>query len=147
MTKKEDSAFDLDGLRIDPRDQKLVQKGDSRLAKGAKRGPRASLFPEAGKDRKRSFIKVPCEWEFRLSAATRAATYKVAMRLLWLHFRNGGSPTVLGNLVLRQAGISSKRKRYALSELERLGLVHVKRQARKSPIVTLVMDFDPPGSA
>jgi hypothetical protein len=70
----------------------------------------------------------------------------VAIRLLWLHFRDGGGPTVLGNLALRRAGISPKRKRFALSELERLGLVRVKRQARKSPIVTLIMDFDPPGS-
>jgi hypothetical protein len=123
MTKNDD-PFDLKGLRIDPSDAALVPS--------AERAAR----------RKRQFIKVPQVWFHRLEATNSAATLKVALRLLQLHFRDHGRPAQLGNLALRLAGVSRMQKRRALVELEGLGLVHVKRRPRRAPIVTAILEPD-----
>lgn len=90
--------------------------------------------------RKRQFIKVPLVWADRLGQARSAATFKVAHRLLLLHFRDRGRPVRLGSLALGPAGVSRPQKRRALIQLEKLGLVHVERQPRRSPIVTVILD-------
>ena len=120
MTKKGD-PFDLEGLRIDPSDAVLVPSADR---------PR----------RKQQFIRVPLVWFDRLEVTNSAATLKVALRLLQLHFRDRGRPVQLGNLALRLACVSRKQKHRALVELAGLGLVHVERRPRRSPIVTVILE-------
>jgi hypothetical protein len=129
---KNDDPFDPGGLRIDPRDETLAQKGDERLKQRAAAAERAAR-------RERQFIKVPLVWFDRLEATNSAATLKVALRLLQLHFRDRGRPARLGNLALGLAGVSRKQKCRALVELEGLGLVHVERSPRRSPIVTVIL--------
>jgi hypothetical protein len=121
MTKNDD-PFDLDGLRVNP--------GDATLMPSAERAAR----------RKRQFIKVPLVWADRLGAVRRVATFKVALRLLRLHFRDHGQPVRLGNLALVLDNVSRRQKGLALAELERLGLVHVERRPRASPVVTAIVD-------
>ena len=79
-------------------------------------------------------------WFDRFDAISSGATLKVALRLLQLHFREHGRPVALGNLALRLSGVSRAKKRRALVELEGLGLVHVERRPRKSPIVTVILE-------
>jgi hypothetical protein len=121
VTKKGD-PFDLEDLRIDPSD--------------------AVLVPSAGRAarRKLQFIKMPLVWFDRLGSARNTATFKVALRLLQLHFRDRGRPVQLGNLALGLIEVSRKQKHRALMELERLGLVRIERRPRKSPIVTTILD-------
>jgi hypothetical protein len=121
VTKKGD-PFDLEGLRIDPSDVVLVPS--------AERAAR----------RKQQFIKVPLAWFDRFGVINSAATLKVALHLLQLHFRDRGRPARLGNLALRLSGVSRAKKRRALVELERLGLISVERRPRKSPIVTVILE-------
>jgi hypothetical protein len=120
VTKNND-PFDLDGLRIDPDDAVLVPS--------AERAAR----------RKRQFIKVPQVWFDRFEGLN-GATQRVALRLLQLHFRDHGRPVRLGNLVLGLAGVSRMQKHRALVELEGLGLVHVERKPRKSPVATVILE-------
>jgi hypothetical protein len=89
-----DDPLDLKALRIDPRDPGLVQKGDARLVPSVARVARA----------RRQFIKVPQLWLDRFKGINNAATLKVAVRLLQLHFRDHGRPAQLGNLALKTAG-------------------------------------------
>ena len=90
--------------------------------------------------RRQQFVKVPMAWVERLGAARRVATPKVALRLLWMHFRDRGRPVRLSNLALARDGVPRKQKPRALAELERLGLVGVERRRRKAPIVTIILN-------
>jgi len=114
--------FDIDGLRIDPADP-------------------AYVVGKATKSRKtkwqREFVRVPWAWMNRLKLVNRGSTYRVALLLLYEHWRNGGKPIRLSNAALIGEGVTRHSKRRALKELEQLGLVKVKQCARKSPVVTL----------
>ena len=123
MTFNED-PFDLAAFRIDPNDAKLVTVAHTQRAKR----------------RKRQFIKVPMDWHIRLLRARNIAASKVGLHLLWLHFRDNGRPTRLGNLALALEGVTQKQKLRALDELERLGLISIERRRRRSPIVTVILE-------
>jgi hypothetical protein len=89
--------------------------------------------------REHQFIKVPVDWADKLGAAKNAATAKVALRILRLHFFSRGRPVELGNQALQKTGVSRMQKHRALAELEHLGLVRVRRRPLKSPIVTAIL--------
>jgi hypothetical protein len=116
-----DDPFDIDGLRIDPTDPAYVGK----VTKSNKTKWR------------RKFVHVPWAWMDRLKVVNRGSTYRVALLLLYGHWRNGGRPVRLSNAALIGEGVNRMSKSRALQELEQLGLIKVKRGARKSPIVTL----------
>jgi len=103
-------------------------------------GVRVDIGTVGRRARRRSgqFVAVPMLWVERLAAARSAATLKLAMRLLWMHFRDRARPVRLANAVLAATGVSRGQKWRALTELERLGLVRVERRRRRSPIVTLI---------
>jgi hypothetical protein len=90
--------------------------------------------------RQKHFIRLPLAWADRLDAARSTATFKVAHRILRLHFLGRGRPVQLGSSMLMQNGISRAQKQRALLELEQLGLVQVRRRLRKSPIVTVLLN-------
>jgi hypothetical protein len=73
----------------------------------------------------------------RLQAAKRISTYRLALVLLYEHWRNGGRALVLSNVMLRDEGIAIRSKTNALAELEALGLVKVERRFGRSPRVVL----------
>jgi hypothetical protein len=92
----------------------------------------------AKRRRRQKFIMVPWPWFERLKPSRRGSTYRVAMFLLHLHWRNGGQPIKLSNVVLEEVGIGRRSKWNAIRELEQLGLIQVERQHRRSPVITLV---------
>jgi hypothetical protein len=87
---------------------------------------------------RRQFIMVPWQWQERLEPARRAVTYRLALWLLYEHWRRGGGPVVLSNEGLKRAKLLSRQSKWnALAELVRLGLVEVETHSGRSPRVTL----------
>ena len=123
-----DDVFDdIANLRIDP-----ATAATARGAKGKAKPAKAKW--------QRHFIRVPCAWADRLESSTRISTYRIALRLIYATWRNGGRSIRLGNAALGRGGITPRAKRLALGELERMGLIRVQRQPRKSPLITVVTD-------
>jgi hypothetical protein len=94
----------------------------------------------AKRRRRQKFIMVPWSWFERLKPSRRGSTYRLAMLLQHLHWRNGRQPIKLSNVALAEVGIDRRSKWNAIRELEQLGLIRVERQRRKSPVITLVTD-------
>jgi hypothetical protein len=84
------------------------------------------------------FIIVPMAWKNRLAAAVHVSTFKLALHLLYQHWKNDGAAIKLSNVALANDGISRWQKWRALEELEKLGLVAIERQCRRSPMVQIV---------
>jgi DNA-binding MarR family transcriptional regulator len=99
--------------------------------------PRVQRKPANAKKWHRRFVHVPWEWTVRLRAAKRVSTYGLALLLLYEHWRNGGQPIVLSNVLAADVGLPRRSKSRALAELEQLELVRMERHPRKSPRVTL----------
>jgi hypothetical protein len=122
MTEDRDAAFDVAALRIDP--------------------PDPSLRPKAARPKKkwqRRFIKFPWEWADRLKETNRGATYRLALLLVYEHWRTGGRPILLSNTAAKKEGLSRYSKWRALLELEHLGLIVLERRPRKSPRIKLIV--------
>jgi hypothetical protein len=119
-----DDPFDLDELRIDPADADLRPKGATRRKAGWRK----------------QFVRVPWMWVDRLKNARSLCTYRVALYLLYEHWRNGGSVIKLSNSALKAEGIERRRKWEGLRELEGLGLIAIERRPRKAPLVTVFAD-------
>lgn len=98
---------------------------------------RAEAKP-AKKRWRRQFIRFPWAWMDRLVATKRATTYRLALVLVYEHWRTGGRAIVLSNTIVRREGISTRSKWNALAELEQMGLVAVERRRRMSPRVSLL---------
>jgi hypothetical protein len=109
-------AFDLERLRVN--------------AANLQRKPKPKRW-------RRHYVRFPWEWAERMKAVNRGCTYRLALLLVYEHWRTGGRPIVLSNVGLEQEGLTRKTKWAALKELEQLGLVGVERRPRKSPRVTL----------
>jgi hypothetical protein len=84
----------------------------------------------------RKYTLVPREWEQRLLDAKRISTYRLAHEILYLHWYGKGKPVTVSGKVARAVKISARSKWEALAELERLGLIVVDRNPRRSPRVT-----------
>jgi hypothetical protein len=84
--------------------------------------------------RREHFVMVPFRWLERLNGAG-GKVYAVALHLLYLHWKAKGAPIKLANGMLKVDGISRASKWRALGELERRGLISIKRQPKKSPLV------------
>jgi hypothetical protein len=80
---------------------------------------------------------LPREWELRLLKAKRISTYRLAIELLYLHWKGNGKPVTVSGKVAQAVKIAARSKWEALAELERLGLIEVDRSPRKSPRVVL----------
>jgi hypothetical protein len=123
----EHDPFDLDTVRVNSADPRFQRK------------------PGKPKNWRRQYIQFPWAWVERLQAAKRVSTYRLALLLVYEHWRTGGRPIVLSNLASRQEGLSRWSKWNALAELEELGLVRVERRPSKSPRV--VVCHPPPGQS
>ena len=91
------------------------------------------------KRRKKQFIMVPLTWWDQLQTVKRAGTLKVALYLLFQHWKGNKRPVRLSNIAMTEAGVSRWQKWRALAELERLKLIKVKRRSRKSPVITVLV--------
>jgi hypothetical protein len=102
------------------------------------------VIPEQQQDKskregwQRVFTSVPRKWELRLLQAKRISTYRLAIELLYLHWKGDGKPIIVSSKVAKAVKISARSKWNALAELERLGLIHVDRRRRRSPRVVLL---------
>jgi hypothetical protein len=116
-------AFDLERLRVNPAD--------------LQRKPKRKKW-------RREFVRVPWEWVERLQSSQRVSAYRLALLVLYEFWRTGRRPVVLSNGLTLDVGLSPRSKSNALAELERLGLIKVKRAHRKSPQATpLLLSRDP----
>jgi hypothetical protein len=82
----EDDPFELDKLKLPP---EMVRE-------------RCITVPR--KIRHGHFVKVPCWWIERLARARYTATYRLAMHLLYRHWKTGGRPILLPNGLLKIEG-------------------------------------------
>ena len=89
--------------------------------------------------RKGQFVLVPILWTERLQRARNLCTFKLALHLLFQHWKSGGKPVSVSNVVASRLGIGDKKARYrALRELERLELVIVQRHPRRVSKITVL---------
>jgi hypothetical protein len=126
VPERDDEGFNLDGFRIS--DDVVVA-----MAAAQTKAKRKAKTSRPG----RHFVMVPLEWLERLAGAKNLATSKLALRLLYLHWRGQGRPVTLSNVAANQAGVSRGQKWRALAELEALDLITVRRRKRRSPEITL----------
>jgi hypothetical protein len=98
-----------------------------------------AALPKKIRQRRQQFVLVPWTWIERLALSQSANTYRVALTLLFLHWKAKGEPIKLANGMLAIDGVSRYAKRRALAELEQFGLITVSRRQRKSPIVNLIL--------
>jgi hypothetical protein len=94
--------------------------------------------PEKLKRRRQHFIRLPLTWYERLKGA-HGQTYRVALYVLYLHWKDGKGPIKLANGMLKIDGVSPQSKRRALRDLERRKLVTVDWRPKKSPLVQLLV--------
>jgi hypothetical protein len=96
-----------------------------------------AVVPRKIKKRRQHFVMVPWPWIERLNGAT-GQTYRVALILLYLDWKDRGVPIKLANGMLRTDGISRRSKWRALNALEQRGLIAVERRPHRSPIIRLL---------
>jgi len=112
----------IGALRIDPTDPTFVPKTD---------GSRPKM------KRRRQFAIVPWVWMDQLKTKPGGGTFKLALLLLFEHWR-AGSPIRLTNALAAQMNLSPDAKERGLGDLERMELVRVERRSPKSaPWVTV----------
>jgi hypothetical protein len=97
-----------------------------------------AVVPRKIQKRQRRFVMVPWSWFERLKGVKSVQTYRVALVLLYMGWKDRGVPIKLTSGMLRIDGISRKSKWMALNALERHGLIAVERRPRRSPIVRLL---------
>jgi hypothetical protein len=88
--------------------------------------------------RRQSFVQVPLVASDILARNVRDKTYPVYHHLLYESWRAGGRPVKVANGFLGMIGIGRKAKNRTLRKLERLNLIRVDWQGKKSPLVTVL---------
>jgi hypothetical protein len=82
------------------------------------------------------FVKVPLSWAVQAAKATKTNKALIWILLLYMSWKTKSTTFSLSNECL--AGVSRYTKYRALRELEGEGLIIVKRQRKKAPLVTLI---------
>jgi len=100
---------------------------------------RRATVPRKIRRRGEHFIRVPWTWVERLKGAG-GSTYRLALILLYLHWKGDGEPVKLANGMLQIDGVSRHAKWRALNELERRGMVIVERRRRRSPLIQVLLE-------
>jgi hypothetical protein len=118
MNKQNRDPFDLKSLLIPDEVQALAR------------------VPAKIQKRREQFVMVPMLWYEALNGA-HASSYRVALHLLHLHWKDGGGSIDLANEMLKVDGVSRQSKWRALGDLERRGLITVERRRRHSPTIRL----------
>jgi hypothetical protein len=93
------------------------------------------IAPRKIQKRRKQFIMMPWLWLEKLQGA-HGQTYRVALILLYLHWKGRGAPIKLANGMLQIDGVPRTTKKRALVDLERRGLIAVDRRPRRTPIVS-----------
>ena len=118
--------FDLELLTINPTDPTLVPARTARVRSSDDKA-------------RRYFVKVPWTLVQKLDGAP-GQTYRLALQILFSHFRERGASVTLSNRTIERVGIPSQSKRRALRDLERRGLVSVEWRSKRSPVVHVLTE-------
>jgi hypothetical protein len=94
----------------------------------------APVTPTKILKRRKNFIMLPMAWYDRLIECG-GGTYKTAIHILYLDWKNNGKAFTLANGMLGYDGVSRWTKYRALANLKRLGLITVEQEPRKSPTI------------
>jgi hypothetical protein len=94
------------------------------------------IAPRKIQRRRKQFIMVPWGWLERLNDAS-GQTYRLALILLYLHWKGAGAPIKLANGMLEMDGVPRTTKKRALADLEGRGLISVAWRPRRTPVVTV----------
>jgi hypothetical protein len=97
---------------------------------------RLAVVPRKILKRRQHFVQVPWVWIEKLAGA-HGQTYRVALALLYLHWKGKGEPIKLANGMLEIDGVSRRSKWRALNDLERRDLIAVERRPRRAPFIRL----------
>ena len=84
------------------------------------------------------FVRYPVEVIYRMGEAKHIGTVRLYPLLLHLSWKADHRPFKLPNEGLKRLGISRERKGPVLSELEQMGLIRLKREPRKAPLITIL---------
>jgi hypothetical protein len=125
-----EDPFDPAKLRIPSEEA----RGDWRAHKEAHKVPRAHKAETLG------FIKVPLTWHVHLVHAP-GSTLWLAQHLLYLNWKAHNRPLKLANAGLIGMGMTRFSKWRALRDLERRGLIKVEGDRRKTPTITVLLQF------
>jgi hypothetical protein len=123
--RKSADPFDLNRLRIEP--GKLLQSPRQHRPK-----------PPKAKKWRRHYVRVPWEWVERLQSAKSISTHKLALLVIYEHWKNGGKPLVLSNVLAADVGLYRQAKWRGLRELETLGLVKLECRKGRAPRLLIV---------
>jgi hypothetical protein len=93
--------------------------------------------PPKRKTWRRHYVQVPWLWVERLQPAKRISTYKLAHLLLYEHWKRGGRPLVLSNVLAAEMGLCRQAKWRGLRELEGLGLIRLERRKGRAPLIII----------
>lgn len=130
MTRRNDD-FDLDRYRVPLADVKMPApmraRQESKLNDTSTR--------PTGRD---PFVRYPVEVIYRMGEAKHIGTVRLYPLLLHLNWKADHRPFKLPNEDLKRLGISRERKGPVLRELEEMGLIRVKREPRKAPLITVL---------
>jgi hypothetical protein len=97
-----------------------------------------AVVPRKIQKRRQHFIKVPWTWVERLNGAA-GQTYRVALCLLYLHWKGRGEPIKFANGMLQVDGVNRQAKWRGVNDLERRGLIAVERRQRRSPLIRVLV--------
>jgi hypothetical protein len=96
---------------------------------------KASAAPAQGGD---NYDKFPRFWALRMKDANVGA-FKIALLLLLLRWKAKGKPVIVSDAAAAERGVGHRRKISAILELEKLGLIRVKRRPKKSSLITVLL--------
>ena len=119
-------------------DDKAIDLENYALPDGPIRERPASVPRKIAK-RRQHFVRVPWAWVERLKGAG-GSTYRLALILLYLHWKGNGEPVKLANGMLQIDGVSRHSKWRALNELERRDMIVVERRRRRSPLIRVLVE-------
>jgi hypothetical protein len=123
MTQGNDPYADLKRHRLTAETQALIERQVARV-------------PKKIHKRQQHFVRVPWAWIECLQGAS-GQTYRIALILLYLHWKGNGGPIKLANGMLEVDGVPRQSKWRALTDLEQRKLIVVEHRPRKSPIIHL----------
>ena len=100
---------------------------------------RLAVVPRRSQNWRQQFVQVPGVWVERLAKARHIATYRIALHVLYRHWKTSGEPFTLSNGMVAMEGVGRRAKWRALQEMEQLGLITIERRKRKTPRITVLV--------
>jgi hypothetical protein len=107
----------------------------------------ADPAPRNAHNTKDGFALAPLEWTADVAKALNAPDIMLVNLMLYLSWKAKGEGFLLSNETLRPYGVGRKTKYRVLACLERAGRIHVRRQNKQAPYVTLLIECDPNGES